>query len=328
MKRIFIIDTYPSGEKQLSILNECIERLYPLGYHIMLVSHLPINETIAKKANYVIYDYNNTFLTPHYTPFWWMDNGIFRIEIYNGGHTLPICRNIKSSTHMAKAMGYEEFIFMEFDVLMESEDLIQLGKYLDEMVSNDKKMLFFRPEEYRDCGGSYVYETLLFGGDLEFFTTNFRSPLNLEEWLDIPMGYTLELSFYEQLSKFESDFYLIHDHSSNIFKNSKVNLFRYGLFNVDVVHNTKYPNNPNLFIINSLVNDHPKRVEVRKDNELIYKNYLGKGHYWINQFIYDNSKIDVVVFDDDDSTTFISKSFELKESNDTYFKLKGTINYK
>jgi len=329
VKRLFIIDTYPSGRKEIDMLSRCIDHLVPLGYHILIVSHLPIDEVICKKVNYFIYDYNNTFLAPHYTPFWWMDTGPFRVEVYNGGHTLPICRNMRSSINFTKSMGYDQFIFMEYDIIFEYNDLKLLESMMDEMTASNKEMLFFRPEEYRDCEGSYVYETLLFGGNCKFFIENFNPPLDLDEWLSIPMGYTLELSFYEQFSKHENLFKLINDHSSKIFKNSDVNLLRYGLFNVEMLHNIKEPSKPILFMINSLVIDQFKYVEIIRDGNVVQTSNLGKGHYWINNYTFDNSKIEVIVYDDiSKSNVFLHKSFDMIESNDEYFKFKGIINYK
>lgn len=295
----------------------------------MIVSHLPIEQEIAKMANYVIYDYNNTFLTPHYTPFWWMDTGAFRIEIYNGGHTLPICRNMRSSINLAHAMNYDQFIFLESDVIFNIDDLNFLQSLLDNMTNEGKNMLFFRPEEYRDCEGSYVYETLLFGGNCKFFIDSFKPPLTLEEWLNIPMGYTLELSFYEQFSKYEDQFYLIKDHSSNIFKKSDVNLLRYGLFNVEMTYNEKENDKPILFIINSLVLQQFKLCEIYKNRELVYTTNLGKGHYWLNNFSFDGSTIEVKVWDEvEKQNIFLEKTFVMNENNNEYFRLKGLIKFK
>ncbi len=131
MKRLFIIDTYPSDEKDKNILKRCIESIKPLGYDILIVSHLPIDTDIASSVNYVIYDFNNTFLIAHYTPFWWMNQPSFRVQINNAGHTLPICRNMNTSINMAKCLGYDEFIFMESDIVFEETDLNLLKNILD-----------------------------------------------------------------------------------------------------------------------------------------------------------------------------------------------------
>jgi hypothetical protein len=59
MKNIIIIGTYPNDSYKLDMLNDCINRVKPLGYDIMIVSHYPIPEEIQSKVNYVLYDSEN-----------------------------------------------------------------------------------------------------------------------------------------------------------------------------------------------------------------------------------------------------------------------------
>ena len=329
MKRLFIIDTYPSDEKDVDILNKCISSIQPLGYDIMIVSHLPIDQETSKRVNYTIFDSNNTFLPAHYTPFYWMCIEEFIFQINNAGHTLPICRNMNTSINMAKCLNYDEFIFMESDIIFSLEDLNKLRVLLDDaFVEQGKKMLFFRPEDYRDCENSYVYETLLFAGKPDFFLDTFVPPLDLEQWLSIPMGYTLELSFYERFSHREPEFYLIKDHSSNIFSKSKVNLSRYGLFNCEVLYNEIVTEDSILFVMNSLIEDSPKDVKVYVDGKLEIEITLYNEHYLYNTYKYDDSEIVVTIHDKDDSNRlFMTKTFRLSKENSEKFKERGTIKY-
>jgi hypothetical protein len=197
MKRLFIIDTYPSGDLEIDALNRCIDSLQASDYHVLVVSHLPLDVETAKKVEYVIYDNNNTFLSPEYTPFFWFTDKNFVVKINIPGHALPICRNMTSALHLAKAMGYEQFVFTECDVIFSIEDLRMLEAWMDQMVNENKKMLFFKPEGYR-YNDSYVYETLLFGGEIQYFLDTFIPPITEEEWLGKSMGHSLELSFYEK----------------------------------------------------------------------------------------------------------------------------------
>jgi hypothetical protein len=324
MKRIVIISSYPSGRREIDILDRCIDGYKQMGWDIMVVSHLPLDRDISNKVEYTIYDSNNTFLPAHYTPFWWFDGIDFKIEIYNAGHTLPICRNMRAGIGLAQAMGYDEFIFTECDILLSEDDSIRLVALMDAMTSMNKKMLFFRPEEYRDCGGSYVYETVMFGGNAKFFLDTFQPPLDVHEWLRIPMGYTLELSFYEQFSKHEDQFLLVHDHSSNFLKDSQVNVMRYGLFNCEMVYNEKHPDEPLLFIMNTLILNERKQVKVYKGTELVGETILGKGQFWFDSYKFDDSEINVNIFDED-GYLFLVKTFKLIPENNAIFRLKGTI---
>lgn len=325
MKRIVIIDCYPSGQREVDILNRCIDGFRHTGWHIMIVAHLPIDEKTAKKVEYTIYDSNNTFLPSVYTPHWWFQKDQYNISIFNAGHTLPICRNMRSGISLAKAMGYDEFVFTECDVLLSESDANKLVRLMDDMNSLGKKMLFFRPEEYRDCEGSYVYETLLFGGKIDFFLETFKPPLDVYEWLSIPMGYTLELSFYEQFSRYEDQYLLVHDHSSNIFTDSEVNVLRYGLFNCEMLYNDIVPDEPVLFIMNTLILEEWKHVDIYKNNELIHTHKLGKDHYWFTSYKLDGEELRVEVYDIDKKYLFLSKKFILTNQNLPLFKEKGII---
>lgn len=329
MKRLFIIDCYPSNQKDVDILVRCIDALKQIDYDIMVVSHLPVDKYVAEKVNYVIYDYENTFLSPKYTPHFWMNSDTIDVHIFNGGHSLPICRNMNTSLHLAKCLGYEDFVFLECDVIFHIDDLNMLDSYMNDMNLANKKMVFFKPEEYRDINNSYVYETLLFGGKVNYFLDSFVPPLNENEWLTKPMGYTLELSFYERFSRDEKLFYIIHDHSSRIFTKSDVNLSRYGLFSCEVLYNKRYEGEPVLFINNSLINPCNKYIKIYQGGNLTHEAILTNRQYWFNSYKLDGSTLEVFIYDEQENINlFLNKSFTLTSENYIKFHEKGTINFK
>lgn len=325
MKRLVIFDTYPSGQKELEILERSVESFKAFGWDTLIVSHLPIPEKLAKKVTYVIYDSHNLMLPPEITPHYWLDTDNFIVRIYNAGHALAISRNINTSLHLAKALKYDQFIFTESDVVLHLEDLQKLNGYLEDMTAQDKKMVFFKPEEYRDCG-SYVYETLLFAGDVNYFLDTFVPPLNVHEWMSSPMGNTFELSFFEKFSHDEDKFIIINDHSSFIFDKSDVNLLRYGLFNCELVHNEDHPDQPVLFIMNSLIIDERRFIEVVVNNEVQSTTFLSKGMYWFNNYKLDDTEITVIVYDELGQYAYFAKKFLL--SKDNQFKTKGNFKSK
>jgi len=325
MKRLVIFDTYPSGQKELDILEKSVASFKTYGWDTMIVSHLPVPEELAKKVTYVIYDSHNLMLPPDITPYYWLDTGNFIVRVYNAGHALAISRNMNTSLHLAKALKYDQFIFTESDVVMHPEDLEKLNGYLEDMTVQNKKMVFFKPEEYRDCG-SYVYETLLFAGDVNYFLDTFIPPLNVHEWLSSPMGHTFELSFFEKFSHDEDKFIIINDHSSAIFDKSDVNLLRYGLFNCEMVHNEYHPDQPVLFIMNSLIINEPRQIDILVDGVHQSHTQLSKGMYWLNSYLIDGRNITVNVYNEDKTYLYFSKSFDLVENND--FKTKGNFKSK
>lgn len=328
MKPLFIIDTYPSTPRQVDILNQCIDAVKDLDADVMIVSHLPIDVSTSEKVDYVIYDRNNSFLPSEYTPFFFFNTNMFDLAIFTAGHSLPICRNLKNALVFAKGAGYQHFIFTECDVVFHPKDLRQFEFYLHKMMRDDKKMLFFKPEEYRGTDNSYVYETLLFAGDVEFFLSKLVPPTTTEEWLRMNMGYTLEQSFFEKFGDEEDKYLIAHNHSSEMFKDSKVNLYRYGLFNCEVVHNEVHPDEPLLFIMNSLVEDETKFIDIIINDAPKFLT-LGKGYYWFDSYKFDGSEIVVNVWDDEQKTSlFMSKVFKLDAANAGVFQEKGIIKLK
>jgi len=329
MKTIFIIGTYTTNHKQSRVLFECVDSIKRNGFDVMVVSHKEIEKDVFDIIEYYIYDKDNSFLPSEFTPHFWVTSGDFIIQIYNGGHTLPICRNMKNGVELAKARGYEAFVFMESDVIMSEIDMETLKDYILSIENDGKEMFFFRPEEYRGTNNSYVYETLLFGGKTQFFIDNMVLPTNVEEWVKSNMGFTLEQTFYEKLNSHDNKFLVINDHSSNVFLDSQVNVFRYGLFNCEMIYNECVENEPVLFVTNSFIDEKPKYVYVFVDGELAQHTLL-KGQYWFGSYkIGEVKNVEVKVYEDEDKAElYYHKSFVISEENLTEFRKKGTIKLK
>ena len=333
MKTLFIIGTYPINDKQHKVLLDCCRAIKSHFYDVMVVSHINLSfpKETSSLVDYYIYDKDNSFLPSYLTPHYWTTTDKFHIQIFNGGHTLPICRNMKNGVELAKARGYDAFVFMESDVVMSEIDMETLEDYLLSIENDGKEMFFFRPEEYRGTNNSYVYETLLFGGKISFFIDNMVLPTNLDEWIKYEMGFTLEQTFYEKLCKHENKFLVINDHSSNVFLDSKVNLFRYGLFNCKMIYNEVCPNEPVLFIGNSFLDDKPKYVNIvtNIDGEPMQITLL-KGEYWFGSYkIGETDIVDVRIYDDEArSELYFSESYIIRGENIPKFKEKGIIKLK
>lgn len=329
MKTLFIVGTYPTNNKQNRVLFECVDSIKKSGFDVMVVAHKEIEKDVFDIIDYYIYDKDNSFLPSQFTPHFWVTSGDFLIQIFNGGHTLPICRNMKNGVELAKSRGYDAFVFMESDVVMSELDIETLKDYLLSIENDGKEMFFFRPEEYRGTNNSYVYETLLFGGKTQFFIDNMALPTNLNEWVSSNMGFTLEQTFYEKLSQHENKFLIINDHSSNVFLDSRVNVFRYGLFNCEMIYNEFVADEPVLFITNSFIDEKPKYVDVFSDGELTQHTLL-KGQYWFGSYKIGQTKIVYVkVYEEEERTElYYSKVFVISKENLIEFRKKGIITLK
>jgi hypothetical protein len=328
MKPVVIIDTFPESRKAYSILNTSIDSFKSMGYDVMLVSHIYIDESTAKKCKYVIYDQDNKFLPRKHCPVFYNIFSNIYFEIAYGGHALPICRSIKASVALAKAFGYEYFIFTESDVIIKGKDCQLFESYVYQMVNENKSMMFFKPKDFKSPSGEDVYESLLFAGNIDYFNKTFKVPTNVDEWLKVPMQLTLEQSFFSVFNRDEKKFLIVPDHSSKIFKESDVNLMRIGLFNCEVVYNEVTPTKPVLVIMNYLLENNTKYVDIYVNGEMSSNQVLIRGQFWFYDFNIDNSVIHVNVYNDSEKKSlYLSKRFVMNEELANKVNDVGTFKY-
>lgn len=321
-KNIFIIGTYPKTESQKKLLIECINILRKTNFDIMVVSHLPIPEEIQKLVDHYLYDSDNTFLPKERTPFSWINTGQFYLELYNNGHLLPISRNINLSLNLSKSLGYEFFYYLEYDILFSDNDLEKLNKLKDVMLSENKKGVFFEPKNFRECG-SPVYETLLFGGLIQPILNLFTPPKNLKEWDELNMGYTFELAFYEQLSKYSDELLVLKNFSYEVFDTSRINIYRYAGLISDLIYNEKNPNDCVFFIYRYDWFEQDYEIILTKNDEVLYHGIPYKGFWTYHIFEYDNSIIKIQMLLDGEVEQV--KEIVLSKENIESIKSKGKI---
>jgi hypothetical protein len=193
------------------------------------------------------------------------------------------------------------------------------------MFNENKKMIFFKPPEYK-AEGSFVYETLFFGGVPSYFLNKFVPPTNLNEWSQLNMRYTLEHTFFEKFCNTEDKYVIINEHSSNYFKDSEINLFRYGSFVCEMLYNENNPKNPVLYIDNHFYNKTTKKVIIRENNTIVDTRELCLGCWFYNVYKLSGSIISVEIFDGEFNEGI--KEFVLSEENLPKFNEKGKITFK
>lgn len=317
MKKIIIIDTYPTNESIENTLRDCISRFKPKGIDIMLVSHKPIAKDIQDSVNYCIYDNDNVLLPYDLTPFWWIDFGSLYVQMNSMGHSITICKNILTSVSMAKSLGYDFFYFIECDNLFSDLDIDKLLNLIDEMFDSNKKMIFFK-QEYdeikKKVGDDIVYETLMFGGIPSYLLYNMDLPTTVDEFIKMEMSQTLELSFYKKLHKKEDEFLIIDDKTSNFFNESVINKYDQSSYKCEVLksNNGGYI----MFIVNSTTNKHTISFTINDGESMI----LTPGGWFYKPL---DDEINIIITENDIS---ILKSFNIKNTDE--YDQKGFIEFR
>jgi hypothetical protein len=244
MRKIIIISSYASTPEKEKTLNECIDKVLNKGYDVMLTSHYPVPDYIQKKVNYCIYDSDNILLPYNISPSFWIDNDIFELEVNINSHNLTICKNMLNGIGLSKILKYDFFFFMESDNIFSDDDFIRLDDLSNQMLINNKHLIFFKNQWISEHNEHHInYETLIFGGEVNYFLENMSLPSTIEEYIqmyspnrDALYNIILEKIFFNKLSHLEDEIFIINESSKNFFTSSIIN--KYFITNIcDVVIN-------------------------------------------------------------------------------------------
>lgn len=255
MRKIIIISSYATTLEKEKTLNDCIDKVLNKGYDVMLTSHYPVPDYIQKKVNYCIYDSDNILLPYNISPSFWIDNDLFELEVNINSHNLTICKNMLNGIGLSRIMKYDFFFFMESDNIFSDSDFIRLDDLSNQMVVNNKHLIFFKNQWISEHNESHInYETLIFGGEVSYFLENMPLPSTIIEYIqmyspnrDASHNIVLEKIFFNKLSHLEDNIFIINGSSKNFFSGSIIN--KYFITNIcDVVTNNK--NDYILFISN------------------------------------------------------------------------------
>lgn len=280
MKKIIIISTYPNTEGKINTLDECVDSLSGFGYDLMIVSHLPVPEYITKKVEYFLYDSENGLLPKSISPFFWTQNNSFSARIESNYHSLSILKNIYNGLNFVKLKEYDFFYFLESDNIFSDKDRGKLENLRNGMVTEEKKLIFFsyKPIDVfiTDSNfslGNQIYETLIFGGYVNYFLNIYKIPTNIDGYVelftikDLPIYMiTLEKHFYFAMNVYQDQFLIINRSSSDYFDTSVINKFTKNF----ICQIIKSENNENLilFIYNS--SEHKCILNIKNNSIEIY----------------------------------------------------------
>lgn len=326
MSKLVILHCYPTTDKHLAIVKECLQIFKKTKYDTLLMSHYPIPSDVHKEANYYLFDEDNELLPGGIFPPYFYDLGHAEVTVKYPGHTLPITRSMNKSIKFAKALGYDFFYFMEADCLLSEEDLIKFDDLRYQVFANNKQMIFFKPENFREhYFGSHVYETLIFGGRPEFFIEKFHPPLNVDEWLLSNMSHMLEYDFYCKFKEFEDQFVIVNDHSSNYFDKSQINIFRYNVFMCELLDNgSDYT--MTLFMINAFYNNSTYKTSIKLNGIETQTPDFCLGCWWHHDYNLNGDTLTIDIIEDD--KIIETKTFLL--TKETLFSISnfGKIKFK
>lgn len=305
MNDVILFLTSPSTPKREELSLNNLKRLKLLGKDIIVLSTIPnISQEFNDLATLVVYDfYNgkidknlykkaNEYAIPYAKPY-----GSFfylftlpTFTIYTNSHFLSVFRNTKNLIHLAHALHYKNFLFVEDDHYFSDQGLNKLNEYFLKINNESLNAIYFTNIWNINTKTNVMHPHFWFG-NCEYFIESIvnRLPENRDE---------LESQFpvscdYETLMYFI--FYEYTHNKHNIYMESVRDRGFQSIFGTDTIINQVYSHhnisddsritilqhtNPNLYklILNYRVfltdgiSESTTNVKVFKNNVLIANN--------------------------------------------------------
>lgn len=310
-EEIIIVNSFiNSPQKELTLYN-CLTQLKKLGRKILLMSNSIItSDSIFALCDYHIYNSENLLLPTEKSPLTWYADANETVHLYNKGVNLTIVRNLNIGLHFVKNIGFNKFVYLEYDNIFHDNDLPLLNKMFD--VLNEKKAFFCRFNDYN----LVAYETRIFSGNVDFFIDNIPLPKTYDEWNNTyPYSVntdTLEYMFPVLFSPFVNLVECYDGGNGLFFSHSDIDIFRSGT-DVNVVYNLNNPNNPLIFIVGVGAEYIIKIDDVVIDQLWLHRNETKK--YYID---ISHKPINITVLRNEST-----KTFEVGLHNIDTFKMYG-----
>ena len=258
-KEIVIIGSYANQPYKLDLLNDCIDKIRPLGFDIMLVSHYPIPFEVQQKVDYVVYDKENILQDETSTTGYWFQCNEFNLVSYNndgsGAHALAVVSNINNGVNYANYLKYKFFFYLECDNHFNAEDLKKIQVLKNSMFLKYKNMIVFN-HLVQDC---QIYETLMFGGIPKYFVENICLPKTNADFSGQKIS--LERFFYDSHKILEESFYIVPSSSEEYFSKSEINKDGQMYF-IGVLASNDVPN---LYLF--IKNNHTTSIQIKVNEE-------------------------------------------------------------
>lgn len=163
-RTISIVDCFVHDKKVESNLEACIKRLKENGHDVFLVSNTAVSKDILESVDYHLYDSRNQLFKKEYPGVidvdFWTNHGNFTVHNMKSGlqkHGLSVLINLFNVLDICKNLGYTHFQRFETDDLYGEKSMHRIASIPGEILSDDKKGLFYLNELNVPSDASFHY---------------------------------------------------------------------------------------------------------------------------------------------------------------------------
>lgn len=246
-KNLIIIGCFVTNKYKKKILIDFINQAKKTGCHIMLVSHLSVDEEILNLVDYYVYDKDNEKLPVENCPTVWFADDIEFINIHSSTHGIAIVKNLYNGLNLAKSLNYKHFIYTEYDYILDDRDIYNLASLFTRLNKENKKLFLFTTPS-GDGYMSAIHQTQMLAGNVSYFLQNIKLPYTYEDWIYNNLGnHSLEKALTLISEPFLKDA-ICAVPVSTFLPNSNTDVF--SVFDSDIIaYNSDDPLQPILFMI-------------------------------------------------------------------------------
>lgn len=273
-KTLFIIDCYVNNHHKIQILKQCIESIKKTKIDILIVSHCTLPAEIVSMVDYHIFDKDNEFNEINFHTTYTSINNLYHIEVWGNpdmkikSHEYPIIKSIKNALGFAKILGYETFVFSEYDNIFNDNDINNINQLLLLIENINKKFIVFQQSDE-------AIETIFFAGNINemFDIWNNYFPKTIKEYNEqftYTYPYSLEVLFWKAIESYKEKGLIINKSFLKYFDSTNKNLSRINSVSIGIVPNK---NNTSHFLYVWNKDSILYYVKIYKDNILVEKEF-------------------------------------------------------
>ena len=230
-KQLLIAPCYLDTDVKRDILRTNLMNLKEY-FDILVSSHLPVDAELQAHAKYVIYDSNNELNKKDGFSVWYACANVYQQWHYENSYnpSYAVYQLIRPAVLFAKSQGYESFIYLEGDTLLNEVDIPKLLELRTSAVSENKRALFFNGlQPWWDCQ--------LFYSEIDFFVHNTPVLFSFAEFSD----YCSKVGAHDYLESLLYRLFAPHAHQTKEIQSIVQNYIPNSLLNLTQV-NEKYTN--------------------------------------------------------------------------------------
>ena len=154
MKIAVSISAYTNSPASLELTKECIRNIKKnTDFFVICTNHLPGDDELAQLCDLYLYEKNNVLTTHTFYEHSWLITSEFRLDLKlkksknNVYHGPAVHQNIYNGVSLAKMVGVDFVVCMNFDVLLSSNEFLKVKHIIDDLYQNSKSAFFLKSLE-------------------------------------------------------------------------------------------------------------------------------------------------------------------------------------